>query len=206
MNSTAAALRPHEDVLVGFVESIRGLYPARDTAIITELGVAHPHAGALGVPPRDDPVVGRGPHARFFQRGDVGLVQAAPDGLGGSGVELEPERVPEQRRELALGDDDAAALELEAAREGFERLAAVIDLGRLDKLARPAPTAAWHGLTRRELEVLRLIASGHTNKAIAGQLVVSERTVDRHVSNILSKLHVSSRAAATAYAYEHELL
>ena len=63
-----------------------------------------------------------------------------------------------------------------------------------------------HGLTERELEVLRLVAAGKTNKAIAAELVLSERTVDRHVSNIFAKLGVSSRAAATAYAYEHELL
>ena len=63
-----------------------------------------------------------------------------------------------------------------------------------------------HGLTARELEVLRLVAAGKTNRAIAAELVLSERTVDRHVSNILAKLGVPSRAAATAYAYEHELV
>jgi DNA-binding NarL/FixJ family response regulator len=63
-----------------------------------------------------------------------------------------------------------------------------------------------HGLTERELEVLRLVAAGETNKAIAAELVLSERTVDRHVSNIFVKLGVSSRAAATAFAYEHGLL
>ena len=62
------------------------------------------------------------------------------------------------------------------------------------------------GLTGRELEVLRLVAAGNTNRAIAGELVLSERTVDRHVSNIYAKLDVSSRAAATAYAYEHGLI
>ena len=51
-----------------------------------------------------------------------------------------------------------------------------------------------------------MIAAGMTNKAIAGLLFVSERTVDRHVSNIFAKVRVSSRAAATAYAYEHKLL
>jgi DNA-binding NarL/FixJ family response regulator len=61
-------------------------------------------------------------------------------------------------------------------------------------------------LTRREHQVLRLIAAGKTNKAIAGELVLSERTVDRHVSNIFTKLGLSSRAAATAYAYEHRLV
>ena len=63
-----------------------------------------------------------------------------------------------------------------------------------------------HGLTARELEVLRLIAAGQTNKSIAAQLVLSERTVERHVSNIFVKLDVSSRAAATAFAYEHEIV
>jgi DNA-binding NarL/FixJ family response regulator len=63
-----------------------------------------------------------------------------------------------------------------------------------------------HGLSPRELQVLRLVASGETNKAIAAALVLSERTVDRHVSNIYAKLRVSSRAAATAYAYEHGLV
>jgi DNA-binding NarL/FixJ family response regulator len=61
-------------------------------------------------------------------------------------------------------------------------------------------------LSPRELQVLRLVASGETNKSIAAELVLSERTVDRHVSNIYAKLRVSSRAAATAYAYEHRLI
>jgi DNA-binding CsgD family transcriptional regulator len=106
----------------------------------------------------------------------------------------------------AVGDDDTAALELEAARGGFAELGAVPDLARVDSLARRKDTADTHGLTARELQVLRLVAGGGTNKAIAAQLVVSERTIDRHVSNIFSKLHVSSRAAATAYAYEHRLV
>jgi DNA-binding NarL/FixJ family response regulator len=61
-------------------------------------------------------------------------------------------------------------------------------------------------LTRRELQVLRLVATGKTNKVIAAALFVSEKTVDRHVSNIFSKLDVPSRAAATAYAYQHKLI
>jgi DNA-binding NarL/FixJ family response regulator len=63
-----------------------------------------------------------------------------------------------------------------------------------------------HGLTARELQVLSLVAAGATNRAIASELVLSERTVDRHVSNIFTKLGVSSRAAATAYAYKHQLV
>jgi DNA-binding CsgD family transcriptional regulator len=99
----------------------------------------------------------------------------------------------------ALGDEDAAALELDAARRAFVELGAAPDVARLHG----APS---HGLTARELEVLRLVAAGRTNKAVAAELVLSERTVDRHVSNIFAKLGVSSRAAATAYAYEHQLV
>jgi DNA-binding NarL/FixJ family response regulator len=72
--------------------------------------------------------------------------------------------------------------------------------------ARPLLHPPEPGLHRRELQVLRLVAAGRTNKAIAAELVLSERTVDRHVSNIFTKLGVSSRAAATAYAYEHRLV
>jgi DNA-binding NarL/FixJ family response regulator len=106
----------------------------------------------------------------------------------------------------ALQDEDAAALELEAARRAFAELGAAPDIARLDALARAAGTGGSQGLTARELQVLRLVAAGRTNKAIAAELVLSERTVDRHVSNIFTKLGVSSRAAATAYAYEHRLV
>jgi DNA-binding CsgD family transcriptional regulator len=105
----------------------------------------------------------------------------------------------------ALGDDDTAELELGAARGSFEELGAAPDLARLDALERRVDSDA-SGLTPRELEVLRLVAAGETNKAIAAALVLSDRTVDRHVSNIYAKLRVSSRAAATAYAYEHGLV
>jgi DNA-binding NarL/FixJ family response regulator len=63
-----------------------------------------------------------------------------------------------------------------------------------------------HGLTARELQVLRLVAAGDTNKAIASKLCLSEKTIDRHLSNIFDKLDVSSRAAATAFAYQHKLI
>ena len=102
----------------------------------------------------------------------------------------------------ALGDGDAADMELLAARTVFAELGAEPDLNR----ASPPGAAGEAGLTARELEVLRLVAAGNTNKAIANELVLSERTVDRHVSNIYAKLDVSSRAAATAHAYEHGLL
>jgi DNA-binding NarL/FixJ family response regulator len=105
-----------------------------------------------------------------------------------------------------LGDQDAAALELEAARAAFEELGAQPDAARAAKLAAGDGGAARHGLSAREVEVLRRLAAGETNKAIAAELVLSVRTVDRHVSNIFAKLGVSSRAAATAYAHEHDVL
>ena len=104
----------------------------------------------------------------------------------------------------ALGDDDGAALEFDACRLAFQRLGAVADVARVDVLAQ-RPPARSAGLTRRELQVLRRVSAGKTNRAIAAELSLSERTVDRHLSNILAKLGAASRAAATAYAYEHRL-
>jgi ATP/maltotriose-dependent transcriptional regulator MalT len=101
----------------------------------------------------------------------------------------------------ALGDSEAGALELEAARDLFERLGARTDLTRL-----PTPAGPSYGLSARELEVLRLVAAGRTNRQIAGALVISEHTVARHLQNIYRKLGLSSRAAATAFAFEHELV
>jgi len=108
----------------------------------------------------------------------------------------------------ALGDEEGAALELEGARAVFEELGAAPDLSRLDALSKKEgePPPRPHGLTPRELQVLRLVAAGKTNKAIASELFLSEKTIDRHVSNIFVKLDVSSRAAATAFAYKHELV
>lgn len=106
----------------------------------------------------------------------------------------------------ALGDEDTALLELAAARATFQELVARVDLARIDLLEVPVASDDDGRLTPREKEVLRMIAGGDTNKGIAGKLGLSGRTVDRHVSNILNKLDVPSRAAATAYAYQHELL
>ncbi len=113
----------------------------------------------------------------------------------------------------ALGDEDGAELEAEAARAIFCALGAVLDLAAIDAFTAASATAApgtaapgTGGLTARELEVLRLVASGKTNKIIARELCLAEKTVDRHLSNILAKLDVPSRAGATAYAYQHKLL
>jgi ATP/maltotriose-dependent transcriptional regulator MalT len=103
-----------------------------------------------------------------------------------------------------LGDEDSAHMELDAARCVFEQLGAAPELARLSELA-TAPQATG-GLTAREIEVLRLVATGKTNRSIAESLFLSEKTVARHVSNILTKLSVPTRAAATAYAYEHNLV
>jgi DNA-binding CsgD family transcriptional regulator len=105
----------------------------------------------------------------------------------------------------ALGDPDTAAMELDAARWAFRQLGATPDVIRVEALLRGAAPPVAGGLTAREVEVLRLVAAGKTNRAIAADLFLSERTVDRHVSNIFTKLGVSSRAAATAYAVEHDL-
>jgi len=106
----------------------------------------------------------------------------------------------------ACGDGEGAALELDAAWTAFAELGAAPDLARVEALSKGDAQRASHPLTRRELQVLRLVADGKTNKAIAAELNLSEKTVDRHASNIFNKLDVPSRAAATAYAYKHKLI
>jgi DNA-binding NarL/FixJ family response regulator len=101
----------------------------------------------------------------------------------------------------SLGDDDAAARECAAARTVFDRLGAGADLRDLDA-GDPPPG----GLTRREVQVLRLVASGRTNREVAANLVISEKTVARHVANIYAKLGLSSRSAATAFAHRHAIV
>jgi ATP/maltotriose-dependent transcriptional regulator MalT len=106
-----------------------------------------------------------------------------------------------------LDDTGSAELEWDSARKVLEQLGAAPDLARLDELSRPAMRAAPPGgLSAREVEVLTLVAAGKTNQQIATELVLSEHTVRRHVQNIFTKLDLSSRAAATAYAYEHDLV
>jgi len=104
-----------------------------------------------------------------------------------------------------LDDCDSAKLELELAREVFQRLAAAPDLARLERILLQNSSSGTTVLTAREVEVLKLVASGKRNRAIAVKLGISEKTVARHISNIFNKLDISSRAAATAFAYQNKL-
>ena len=106
----------------------------------------------------------------------------------------------------ALGDEDSAAMELDAARSVLQQLDAAPDIIRVDELSGSTTGRLPGGLTVREAQVLKLVATGMTNRAIAAELVISEKTVATHVSSIFTKLGLSSRSAATAYAYEHRLV
>jgi ATP/maltotriose-dependent transcriptional regulator MalT len=105
----------------------------------------------------------------------------------------------------ALGDHDSAEMELDAARLGFQSLGAATDLAMVARLASAGPPACPGGLTAREVQVLGLVATGRTNREISVALVISEHTVARHLQNIFAKLGVSSRTAASAFAFEHHL-
>jgi ATP/maltotriose-dependent transcriptional regulator MalT len=121
----------------------------------------------------------------------------------GSPYEASRARVLVARALRELGDEDSAAAELEVARHGFAAVGAAPGVQQVDKLlgrARPG------GLTEREIEVLRLVAAGRSNPDIAHALVLSPKTVERHLSNIFTKLDVPSRTAAAAYAHEHGLM
>jgi DNA-binding NarL/FixJ family response regulator len=106
----------------------------------------------------------------------------------------------------AVGDGDGAEMELDAAAAAFAILGAGPDAARVASLSLAAPPSFPGGLTAREVEALVLVAEGSTNRDIAGRLVISEKTVASHLSHIFTKLGLSSRSAATAYAYEHGLV
>jgi DNA-binding CsgD family transcriptional regulator len=106
----------------------------------------------------------------------------------------------------SLEDEDTAAMELEVARDVFAQLGAAPDVAWVESLTLRAPAGDRHGLTARELEVLRLVAAGRSNREIATSLVISEHTVARHLQNIYAKLRVSSRTAASKFAFEHDLV
>jgi DNA-binding CsgD family transcriptional regulator len=104
-----------------------------------------------------------------------------------------------------LGDEDTATMDLRSARQTFAELGAEPDVARVDALLAPSPGDASSPLTGREAQVLQLVAAGKTNRQIAEDLVISEKTVARHIANIFLKISVSSRSAATGYAYQHGL-
>ena len=105
-----------------------------------------------------------------------------------------------------LGDEAGARLELDAAAAALQAIGAAGDLDRIARMRREQAAPGQPPLTAREVEVLRLIAAGLTNRGIADRLGISEKTVARHVSNLFVKLGLSSRSAATAYAFRHGLV
>ena len=120
--------------------------------------------------------------------------------------ELAVARVLLGRARRLVGDEDGFDLELDAARAIFEQLGAAPSVAAVAGLAGQDDEGEAHGLTSRELEVLRLVAKGRSNREIASALVISEHTVARHVQNIFTKLGVPSRTAAGAFAFEHGLV
>jgi DNA-binding NarL/FixJ family response regulator len=106
----------------------------------------------------------------------------------------------------ALGDDDGADLEVEAAVAAFEQLGAGPDAARARAVAGAPADDPANVLSPRERQVVALVATGRTNREVAAELHISDRTVARHLSNVFAKLGLTSRAAATAYAYEHDLV
>lgn len=139
--------------------------------------------------------------------GAIGPLRAALHGwaIVGAPYDAARCRILLSRACRQLGDVETAELETETARRALTALGARHDLSVLDA-AKTGKGAAAHGLTPREVEVLRLLATGQSNRQIAEEFVLSERTVARHVANIFVKIGVSSRAAATAYAYDAHLV
>jgi DNA-binding CsgD family transcriptional regulator len=103
------------------------------------------------------------------------------------------------------GDHDGHRLDLDAARRLFGQLNAEPWLARIERQSGPVEHRSAGSLSERELQVLRLLAAGKTNRAIAEELFISEKTVARHVSNIFDKIGASSRSGATAWAFQHNL-
>ena len=105
-----------------------------------------------------------------------------------------------------LNDKDNSEAELLAAQWNFEQLKAVPDYERVSQLLSKKKQQETHGLTLREVQVLKLLASGKSNRFIGDELFIRERTVDRHVSNIYQKLRVTTRVEAAAFALKYNLL
>jgi ATP/maltotriose-dependent transcriptional regulator MalT len=196
----AALLAAQAEIFLVSADADAAEAPCRELAAIA---ASHP----IGVLPA---MASQAQGALALARGDGGSALPALRDAARAWQELDAPYETARVRSLvaraceAMGDDDTAGMERDAARSAFTALGATPDIEQLDRSGDGDRSA--HGLTARELEVLGLVASGRSNRAIAGELVLSERTVDRHVSNIFAKLGVSSRAAATAYAYQHDLL
>jgi DNA-binding CsgD family transcriptional regulator len=166
-------------------------------------------AGRLGTPALDAGAAAAGGALRLAE----GDLPRALERLRAACATWQELRLPYETAQARLlygaalrraGSEEDALLELRAALAAFERLGAAGDaakaaalLGGREELPR--------GLTAREAEVLRLVAAGKTNREAAAALVISEHTVARHLQNIFAKLEVSSRSAATAFAFEHGL-
>jgi DNA-binding NarL/FixJ family response regulator len=167
-------------------------------------------ADDAGTPPLDALACAAAGHVALASGDPAGaaeqLAQAAAefDGLA-LPYEAARARVGRGRALLALDDGAAAEPELERAATALERLGATADLAEITRLRHGRDAALPAGLTPREAEVLRLVAAGKTNRDIAVTLVISEHTVSRHLQNMFAKIGVSSRAAATAFAFEHGL-
>jgi DNA-binding NarL/FixJ family response regulator len=218
-DAACAAIRRVVDEAGSFVARSR-LLPAHVEIMLAAGDIEAARAGAdeLAAMARnlDAPLLrARATHAQgavLLAEGDARGALAALREASGAWHELDAPHEAACTRALiglacrGLGDEDGAAMELDAARWTFVELGAAPDVARIDALSRTAGARAAGGLSARELEVLRLVAAGKTNRAIAADLVLSEKTVARHVSNIFAKLGVSSRAAATAHAYEHDLV
>ena len=167
---------------------------ADDTAPVLHASRPGPRCRA----PRRRPSERGGHHAA---RRAVALAAARRPVRGGTRARAAGRCVPQ------LDDHDRARLECDAAREALEELGARPALAELDRLDPGASDGVDAGpLTEREVEVLRLVADGHTNRGIAEELAISEKTVERHLGNVFTKLDVSNRAAATAWAYDHHVL
>ncbi len=203
-----AEISKRAKLLPAYVEimlAARDLDAARDAS--DELGslADGQEQGALGA------MAAQARGAVELAEGDAAAALASLRHAGEAWQQLEAPYETARVRELvgracrALGDEDGATLELDAAHAAFAELGASPDLTRIASLAGAAP-GQTHGLTERELEVLQLVAAGKSNREIAAALVISEHTVARHLQNIFAKLGLSSRTAATAFAFEHGLV
>jgi DNA-binding CsgD family transcriptional regulator len=200
--SRSKVLPAYVEIMLATSDAAAARAAAEELAGIAD-GMDLPYLGA---------VAGHAQGAVLLAEGDA---RAALEALRGAWASFEELQVPYEAARLRvlaglacqeLGDEEGAELERDGARRVFEQLGAAPDLARLQALSSTAASQAAGGLTAREVQVLALVATGKSNREIAAELVISERTVARHMSNIFTKLNVSSRTAASAFAFEHDLV